>query len=97
MLVAVRRKERDGPVAVTLTTDLAPEAFLHWGVRRGRESEWLPPPDAILPEGSLPREGEGALAIDTPFLPCSDDYCSGIEARSGRCCADSCEWLLQQG
>ena len=95
--MAVRRKERDGPVTVTLTTDLAPEAFLHWGVRRGRKSEWLPPPDAILPEGSLPREGEGALAIDTPFLPCSDDDCSGIEARSGSFYTDSCQQLLQRG
>ena len=48
MLVAVRAPEgRDGRVAITLTTDLATEAVMHWGVRRGRAQEWLLPPQVI--------------------------------------------------
>lgn len=48
MLVTVRAPEgRDGRVRITLTTDLATEAVMHWGVRRGRAQEWLLPPQVI--------------------------------------------------
>ena len=40
MLVTVRAPEgREGRVRIALTTDLATEAVLHWGVRRGRAQD----------------------------------------------------------
>jgi hypothetical protein len=72
MLVAVRAPEgKQGPIQVTLTTDLAAEAFLHWGVRRGASSDWLAPPDSILPPESA-RVEDNAAAVDTPFLDSND-------------------------
>ena len=49
MLVTVRAPEgRDGRVRIALTTDLATEAVLHWGVRRGRAQDWLLPPQVTV-------------------------------------------------
>lgn len=49
LLVAVRQP--DGPAgatAITLTSDLATPAVLHWGVkRRGKRGEWLRAPSEV--------------------------------------------------
>lgn len=74
MLVAVRAPEgKQGPIEVSLTTDLAADAFLHWGVRKGASSDWGAPPKEIWPEESTPVEGNAA-AVDTPFLEAPGDY-----------------------
>jgi hypothetical protein len=82
MLVAVRAPEgKAGPLAVTLTTDLSTEAFLHWGVRREGAGDWLPAPKEMWPPQSTPVEGNAA-ALDSPFLPCDDPDTQGIQACS---------------
>jgi hypothetical protein len=47
--VAVRQPDGpEGSTAVTLTSDLATPAVLHWGVkRRGKRGEWLRPPKEV--------------------------------------------------
>ena len=81
MLVAVRAPEgKAGPLTVTLTTDLATEAFLHWGVKREGAGDWLTPPKEIWPPESAPVEGNAA-ALDSPFLPCDEPDAQGIKAR----------------
>ena len=79
MLVAVRAPEgKAGPLGVTLTTDLATDALLHWGVRREGEGDWLAAPQEIWPPASTPVEGNAA-ALDSPFLPCSDPDAQDIK------------------
>ena len=99
MLVAVRAPEgKAGLLTVALTTDLAAEAFLHWGVKREGAGDWLTPPEAIWPPGSAPVEGNAA-ALDSPFLPCDEPDALGIKVRTGGCrdpdlCAPLCPVAL---
>ena len=69
---------------VTLTTDLPDAVTLHWGVRPSRKarkrrgkggdgSDWLPPPEALLPRGSA--EAPGGGAAETPLSACADEDC----------------------
>lgn len=45
MVVAVRAPEgKQGPIAVTLTTDVPQDIFLHWGVRAHGRGDWVAPP-----------------------------------------------------
>ena len=45
MVVAVRAPEgKQGPIEVALTTDVAQDLFLHWGVRRQGGGDWVAPP-----------------------------------------------------
>ena len=82
MLVAVRAPEgKAGPLTVTLTTDLATDALLHWGVKREGQGDWLAPPQDIWPPESAPVEGNAA-ALDSPFLPSSDADTQGITVRA---------------
>lgn len=75
LLVAVRQKDgKEGPVDVTLTTDLPGDVYLHWGVRKGNKEDWVLPPPALVPASSLAPES-GGIAIDTPFSACSDADC----------------------
>lgn len=82
MLVAVRAPEgKAGPIDVTLTTDLATDALLHWGVKREGQGDWLAPPKGIWPPESAPVEGNAA-ALDSPFLPSADPDTQGITVRA---------------
>jgi hypothetical protein len=49
LLVAVRQPEGpNGATAITLTSDLATPAVVHWGVkRRGKRGEWLRAPSEV--------------------------------------------------
>ena len=49
LLVAVRQPDGpQGATAITLTSDLATPAVLHWGVkRRGKRGEWLRAPSEV--------------------------------------------------
>jgi hypothetical protein len=49
LLVAVRQPDGpEGATAITLSSDLATPAVLHWGVkRRGKRGEWLRPPKDV--------------------------------------------------
>ena len=45
MVVAVRAPEgKQGPIEVALTTDVAQDLFLHWGVRKQGGGDWVAPP-----------------------------------------------------
>ena len=45
MVVAVRAPEgKQGPIEVTLTTDVPQDIFLHWGVRAHGRGDWVAPP-----------------------------------------------------
>eukprot|EP00884_Botryococcus_braunii_P013250 jgi/Botrbrau1/21926/Bobra.0249s0050.1 len=75
LLVAVRQQGgKDGPVTVTLTTDLPGDVYLHWGVRKGSKDAWILPSKDFIPASSLAAE-DGAIAIDTPFSSCKDSDC----------------------
>ncbi|KAK9816496.1 hypothetical protein WJX72_001009 [[Myrmecia] bisecta] len=74
MLVAVRQPEgKEGPVHITVTTDLASDVVMHWGVKRGSKSDWLLPDSSIVPAKS--QAAEGNKALDTTFAPCTDPDC----------------------
>ncbi len=43
--MAVRAPEgKQGPIGVTLTTDVPQDLFLHWGVRKQGGGDWMAPP-----------------------------------------------------
>ena len=45
MVVAVRAPEgKQGPINVTLTTDVPQDLFLHWGIRKQGGGDWVAPP-----------------------------------------------------
>lgn len=47
--MAVRAPEgKQGPIKVTLSTDLPQDLFLHWGVRRPNGRDWVAPPKVLL-------------------------------------------------
>jgi len=49
MVVAVRAPEgKQGLINVTLTTDVAQDLFLHWGVRKQGGGDWVAPPKVEL-------------------------------------------------
>ena len=50
MVVAVRAPEgKQGRIEVDLTTDLAQDLFLHWGVRKQGGGDWVAPPKVQKP------------------------------------------------
>ena len=50
MVVAVRAPEgKQVRIEVNLTTDLAQDLFLHWGVRKQGGGEWVAPPKVQKP------------------------------------------------
>lgn len=50
MVVAVRAPEgKQGPIQVALTTDVAQDLFLHWGVRKQGGGDWVAPPKVQQP------------------------------------------------
>jgi len=49
MVVAVRAPEgKQGPINVTMTTDVAQDLFLHWGIRKQGGGDWVAPPKVEL-------------------------------------------------
>lgn len=74
LLVTIHLDEgKSGPVTVELTTDLAADAVIHWGVRKGGKGDWLLPDKSLLPEGSsFPETG---TAVDTPLKGCTAEEC----------------------
>ena len=47
--MAVRAPEgKQGPIHVTMTTDVAQDLFLHWGVRKQGGGDWVAPPKVEL-------------------------------------------------
>ena len=69
MVVAVRAPEgKQGPIEVALTTDVAQDLFLHWGVRKQGGSDWVAPPKVQKP--CNPRAGPAIrLAVETGIEP----------------------------
>ena len=48
MVVAVHAPEgKQGPIEVALTTDVAQDLFLHWGVRKQGGGDWMAPPKVL--------------------------------------------------
>lgn len=59
-----QREGKNGPLQVTLTSDVAAALVLHWGVKRQGRGDWAKPPEALWPQGSTPATD---TAVDTPF------------------------------
>jgi hypothetical protein len=75
LLVAVRQPEgKDGPLDITLTTDMPGEVFLHWGVKKGGKEDWYLPPADLRPANSL-APPQDSIALDTPFQISKDAEC----------------------
>ena len=50
MVAAVRAPEgKQGRIEVALTTDVAQDLFLHWGVRKQGGGDWVAPPKVRKP------------------------------------------------
>jgi len=77
LLAVVRQEDERSPVTLTLTTDTAHDAVLHWGVCKKSRGGWAFPPKSIWsPETE--DSGDG-LAVDTPFSACSIEECISLQ------------------
>ena len=90
LLVAVRQPEGpEGPTTVTLTSDLASPAVLHWGVKRGRKrSEWLRPPDEVC----LPPAATGSPALGFRATP---NFAEKSSMRCGAAALSGCSLICK--
>ena len=64
MRISVLVHELDGRTGITLTTDMARECVLHWGVSNYPHETWRMPPRCFWPEGSRAFDSS---AVQTPF------------------------------
>jgi alpha-glucan,water dikinase len=77
-LLAVVRQEGEGsPITLTLTTDTAHDAVLHWGVCKKSRGGWALPPKSMWGPGTEDC-GDG-LAVDTPLRPCGREECTSLQ------------------